>query len=146
MQSFSLAQKRSVCLLRKYTSCFYRYLIPVCTTPVSCKAFTMHPLSSCTSLVTRSLSSCEVYSSSSYSVMAMAASPAVSVRKVVFPKETDLPPASTICWASFSEKPPSGPMMMAMFSSLASFPALSAAVLASASDPPASGINLYRKN
>ena len=86
------------------------------------------------SLVTRSLSSCEVYSSSSYSVMAIAASPAVSVRKVVFPKETDLPPASTICWASFSEKPPSGPMMMAMFSGLADFPALPAAVAAAA--PP----------
>ena len=47
-------------------------------------------------------------------IMAMAAIPAVSVRRVVFPRVTDLPPAAVTAATSASLNPPSGPINTAM--------------------------------
>jgi hypothetical protein len=55
------------------------------------------------------------YNSSSYIAIATAAIPAVSVRKIVFPRVTLLAPILMSASASLSENPPSGPMMTAAF-------------------------------
>ena len=53
------------------------------------------------------------YNSSSYMTIASAAGPAVSVRRMVFPKVTEYAPFSIAVSTSCLENPPSGPMITA---------------------------------